>query len=154
MKRILLVGAGHAHSIVLRSLAEKPLYGARVALVSPAAKQLYSGMLPGVVAGLYRRHHAEIDVARLAEAAYAEFIEGTVIAINPAQRLAHLADGSELAYDLQVNANAADVDLEGDLHGEGLLHFLADEGGGAVGGRNLLGLFHGLPFSLSARARR
>ncbi|MGH8669363.1 MAG: FAD-dependent oxidoreductase, partial [Burkholderiales bacterium] len=79
MKRILLVGAGHAHSVVLRSLTEKPLYGARVALVTPAAKQLYSGMLPGVVAGLYRRHQAEIDVARLAEAAYAEFIEGTVL---------------------------------------------------------------------------
>ena len=108
MKRILLVGAGHAHVVVLKELTEKPLYGARVALVSPAAKQLYSGMLPGVVAGLYRRHQAEIDVARLAEAAYAEFIEGTVIAINPVQRLAHLADGSELTYDI-VSLNAGSL---------------------------------------------
>ena len=108
MKRILLVGAGHAHAVVLKDLIGKPLYGARVALVSPAAKQLYSGMLPGVVAGLYRRHQAEIDVARLAEAAYAEFIEGTLIAIDPARRLAHLADGSELAYDI-VSLNAGSL---------------------------------------------
>ncbi len=108
MKHILLVGAGHAHSVVLRSLTEKPLYGARVAVVSPAAKQLYSGMLPGVVAGLYRRHQAEIDVARLAEAAYAEFIEGAVVALDAARRVARLDDGSELAYDV-VSLNAGSL---------------------------------------------
>ena len=35
MKRILLIGAGHGHLVVLRSLADKPLYGARITLVSP-----------------------------------------------------------------------------------------------------------------------
>ncbi|MGQ0544258.1 MAG: FAD-dependent oxidoreductase [Betaproteobacteria bacterium] len=115
MKRILLVGAGHAHCVVLRSLVEDPLYGARVALVSPAAKQLYSGMLPGVVAGLYRRHQAEVDVARLAEAAYAEFIEGTVVSLDAAQRVATLADGTELAYEFaSVNAGSLmDLSLPG-----------------------------------------
>jgi selenide,water dikinase len=115
VKRILLVGAGHAHAVVLKKLVDKPVHGARVALVSPEAKQLYSGMLPGVVAGLYRRHQAEIDVARLAEAAYAEFIEGTVIAIDPARRLAHLADGSDLSYDvLSLNAGSlADASVPG-----------------------------------------
>ena len=105
MKLILLVGAGHAHSVLLRSLVEKPLYGARVALVSPAAKQLYSGMLPGVVAGLYRRHQAEIDVARLAEAAYAEFIEDEVVGLDVERRIVRLDRGGELTYDF-VSLNA------------------------------------------------
>ncbi len=100
MKRILLAGAGHAHAVVLKALIDKTLYGARVALVSPAAKQLYSGMLPGVVAGLYRRHQAEIDVARLAEASYVEFIEGEVRQIDPARRSATLQDDSQLEYDV------------------------------------------------------
>jgi selenide,water dikinase len=100
VKRILLVGAGHAHTVALRSFAGRALYGGRVALVTPSEKQLYSGMLPGVVAGLYRRHQAEIDVARLAEAAYAEFIPGTVAALDPARRVARLADGAELSYDV------------------------------------------------------
>jgi len=115
VRHILLVGAGHAHTVVLKKLAEKPLYGARVALVTPAAKQLYSGMLPGIVAGLYRRHQAEIDVARLAEAAYAEFIEGTVVGVDAARRAVKLADGSELAYEfLSLNAGSLpDVSVPG-----------------------------------------
>ncbi len=63
MKRILLIGAGHAHLAVLRNLAKKPLYGARVTLVTPEEKQIYSGMLPGLVAGHYRLDEIRIDVA-------------------------------------------------------------------------------------------
>ena len=40
MKRILLVGAGHAHAYLLASLAKTPLYGARLTLVSPAMPDL------------------------------------------------------------------------------------------------------------------
>jgi selenide,water dikinase len=100
VKRILLVGAGHAHLAVLRSLRKEPLHGARFALVAPRAKQLYSGMLPGVIAGHYRRPQAEIDVARLAEATFVEFIEGEVAKLDPAQKLASLRDGTELEFDL------------------------------------------------------
>ena len=107
MKRILLVGAGHAHLAVLRSLREKPLQGARFALATPRAKQLYSGMLPGVIAGHYRREEAEIDVARLAEAAHAEYIEGEVVKLDPRQKLARLHDGVELEFDLvSINVGA------------------------------------------------
>ena len=115
MKHILLVGAGHAHAVALRSFAMKPLYGARVTVVAPAAKQLYSGMLPGVVAGHYRRHQAEIDIARLAEAAYAEFVPGTVVGLDAARRIARLADGAQIAYDLaSLNAGSlADTSVPG-----------------------------------------
>ena len=100
MKRILLVGAGHAHLAVLRSLKEEPLEGARFALVAPQPKQLYSGMLPGLIAGHYRRDEAEIDVARLADAAAAEFIAGEVAKLDSAQKVARLAEGAELEYDI------------------------------------------------------
>ena len=107
MKRILLVGAGHAHLAVLRSLRKAPLAGARFALVAPRPKQVYSGMLPGVIAGHYRRAEAEINVARLAEAAYAEFIAGEVVRLGPAEKLARLGDGTELEYDLvSINVGA------------------------------------------------
>jgi selenide,water dikinase len=99
VKRILLIGAGHAHLAVLRSLRAEPLHGGRFALASPRAKQIYSGMLPGVIAGHYRRHEAEIDVARLAEASYAEFIQGEVVKLDPAQKVAKLQDGTELEFD-------------------------------------------------------
>ena len=118
MKRILLVGGGHAHLAVLRSLVKEPLHGARFALVTPRAKQIYSGMLPGVIAGHYRRHEAEIDLARLAEAAYVEFIEAEVAKLEPERKLATLKDGAELEYDL-VSLNVGSL-VERSIPGAGL----------------------------------
>jgi selenide,water dikinase len=107
VKRILLIGAGHAHLAVLRSLKKEPLHGARFALATTRGKQIYSGMLPGVIAGHYRRHQAEIDVARLAEASYAEFIQGEVVKLDAAQKLVKLHDGAELEFDfVSINAGA------------------------------------------------
>ena len=115
MRRILLVGAGHAHLALLRSLAKGPLAAARFALVTPHAKQVYSGMLPGVVAGHYRREDAEIDIAPLAARAGAEFIEGEVVAFDAQQRIATLGDGSELEFDCaSLNAGSlADTAVPG-----------------------------------------
>ena len=47
MKRLVLLGGGHAHLAVLKDLAERPLDGWQVQLVTPFRRQLYSGMLPG-----------------------------------------------------------------------------------------------------------
>ena len=107
MKRVLLVGAGHAHARLLASLARTPLYGVRFTLVSPSARQLYSAMLPGVVAGHYRREEAEFDVALLAERAFAEFIPATVEALDAAARTATLSDGRQLSFDVaSLNAGS------------------------------------------------
>ncbi len=100
MKRVLLLGAGHAHLVVLRSLAAAPLYGARITLISPLAKQVYSGMLPGLVAGHYRRDQAEIDVAALADRAYVEFEQARVTRLDAGHRAVLLEDGRSLGYDL------------------------------------------------------
>ena len=100
MKRILLIGAGHAHLVVLRSLAQQPLYGARITLVSPFPRQVYSAMLPGILAGHYRRAEAEIDIAALAERGYVEFEPGVMESLDAEGRTALLQDGRRLAYDL------------------------------------------------------
>ncbi|HEY3073706.1 MAG TPA: FAD-dependent oxidoreductase [Burkholderiales bacterium] len=111
MKRILLVGAGHAHAWLLASLAEAPLFGARLTLVSPSARQLYSAMLPGVIAGHYRRAEAEFDVAMLAERAYTEFIPGSVERLDAERRIATLSDGREIAFDVaSLNAGSRTED--------------------------------------------
>jgi selenide,water dikinase len=100
VKRIVLAGAGHAHAVVLASLARNPLYGATVTLVSPRARQTYSAMLPGVIAGHYRPAAATIDVAGLAERAYAEFVEDSIVALDTAGKTLRLQSGKKLAYDL------------------------------------------------------
>jgi selenide, water dikinase len=107
VKRILLIGAGHAHLAVLRNLAKEPLYGARVTLVAPGEMQVYSGMLPGLIAGHYRLDQIRADVARLAARAYAEFAQGTVVALDLGTRTTRLHDGTELGYDfLSLNVGS------------------------------------------------
>lgn len=114
----MLIGAGHAHLVLLRSLAQAPLYGARITLVTPHARQIYSGMLPGLVAGHYRLEQATVDVAALAEKAYVELVEGSVAALDPARRKLRLEQGAELDYDvLSLNAGSAtDASLPGAKH--------------------------------------
>jgi pyridine nucleotide-disulfide oxidoreductase family protein len=118
VKRILLIGAGHGHLVLLRSLADKPLYGARITLVTPYPKQIYSGMLPGLLAGHYRRGDAQIDVAALAERAYVEFEQGEVRRFDAAGRVVTLADGRSIGYDLaSINAGSRiDASLPGAEH--------------------------------------
>jgi len=100
VKRILLAGAGHAHAVVLASLARNPLYGAAVTLVTPRARQIYSGMLPGVIAGHYAEEQAMIDVAGLAARAQVELALDSIVALDAARRTATLAGGRRIAYDL------------------------------------------------------
>jgi len=76
-------------------------------LVAPNVTQVYSGMLPGLVAGHYRLDQVRTDVARLAARAYAEFTRGLVVALDPATRTAKLHDGTELGYDfLSLNVGS------------------------------------------------
>jgi selenide, water dikinase len=118
VRQLVLIGAGHAHLVLLRSLAQEPLYGARITLVTPHARQIYSGMLPGLVAGHYRLEQATVDVAALAEKAYVELVEGSVAALDPARRKLRLEQGAELDYDvLSLNAGSAtDASLPGAKH--------------------------------------
>src|SRR3984893_17975768 len=60
------VGGGHAHIQGLRRWAMAPVPGARLTLVVDWPIAVYSGMVPGFVAGQYTRDDLEIDVRPLA----------------------------------------------------------------------------------------
>jgi pyridine nucleotide-disulfide oxidoreductase family protein len=99
VKRILLAGAGHAHAVLLAALAKKPLYGAALTLASPYPRQVYSGMLPGAIAGHYHLAEAQFDVTALAARAYAEHVRGSVVYLDVKRKLANLDTGAEIPYD-------------------------------------------------------
>jgi selenide, water dikinase len=100
VKQLLLLGGGHAHAFVLRSLIGAPVAGARVTLVTPNRHHLYSGMLPGLVAGHYALGECVIDLARLAARAGAAVVYDRVAALDPRRRTARLERGGELEYDV------------------------------------------------------
>jgi pyridine nucleotide-disulfide oxidoreductase family protein len=100
MKRLLLIGGGHAHVHVLRALAREPLHAAEVMMISPHQHSWYSGMLPGLLAGHYDAAQCRIDVQALAQAAGLRFEQGRAVALNAAQRYVQLADGRRAEYDI------------------------------------------------------
>lgn len=100
MKRLLLLGGGHAHLQVLRDFAAQPPAGARLTLVSPHPDLVYSGMVPGMVAGHYAPGDCAIPLAPLAKAAQAEFVSAAASGIDPGARIVQLEGGGTIAYDV------------------------------------------------------
>ena len=96
MKRLVLLGGGHAHLFVLEAFArEQP--DARVSLITPDALTPYSGMMPGVIAGHYDYRQACIDLAPLAARAGCALRLDAAVSLDAGQRQIRLASG-ELVY--------------------------------------------------------
>jgi pyridine nucleotide-disulfide oxidoreductase family protein len=100
MKRVLLLGAGHAQVAVLAALARERLAGAEVLLVSAAERLVYSGMVPGLMVGRYNADDCSLAVAPLAAAAGADFLQGRAVALDAAAQAVTLADGQRIEYDV------------------------------------------------------
>ena len=97
---LVLVGGGHAHALVLKAWGMDPLPGARLTVINPEPMAPYTGMLPGHVAGHYRRDDLEIDLVRLCRHAGARLILTRAIGIDRAQRNVMLQGRAPVAYDL------------------------------------------------------
>jgi pyridine nucleotide-disulfide oxidoreductase family protein len=100
MKRLLLIGGGHAHVEVLRRFALRPEPDVAVTLISPHHLTAYSGMLPGLVAGHYSFDETHIDLAPLAQWAGAMLLPTSVEHLDAARRVVHCTDGSEHSFDV------------------------------------------------------
>jgi selenide,water dikinase len=98
--RLLLAGGGHAHVEVLRSFARSPLAGAELVVVAPSPTLLYSGMVPGVIAGHYAAADATIDVAALARAAGARLVVAAITTLDVERRTATTSDGVAITFDV------------------------------------------------------
>ncbi len=69
-------------------------------LVSPHPRQLYSGMVPGLVAGHYRVDECAIALQPLADAAGVQFVQARAVDLDPASRRVRLGDGNDIGYDV------------------------------------------------------
>jgi selenide,water dikinase len=97
--RLVLLGGGHAHALVLLKFRNFISKNLAVTLVSPGPAHVYSGMVPGVVAGHYAAAEAKIDLARLARSAGVELIHGRVLRLQPGAKRVLLENGDKVAYD-------------------------------------------------------
>jgi selenide,water dikinase len=124
---LVLIGGGHAHALVLRSFAMRPLPGVRLTLIDPVPVTPYTGMLPGVVAGHYPPEAAGIDLVRLARAAGARLILGRAEGLDRDARQVLVAGRPPVGYDIasiDVGIVAGPSDLPGlARHGVGVKPF-------------------------------
>jgi pyridine nucleotide-disulfide oxidoreductase family protein len=105
MKHLVMLGAGHAHVHMLSTLAAQPLAGVQITLVTPYPRQLYSGMLPGFVAGHYTLEDCVIPLAPFLKESRLTWLQRSVTGLDANARTVTLDDGSTLAYDvLSVNS--------------------------------------------------
>jgi selenide,water dikinase len=100
MKRLLLLGGGHAQLFVLEAFARAPLASVELVLVTPARLAPYSGMMPGVIAGHYRYEDACVDLVPLCRAAGCRLDLTHAVRVDPTARRVFCENGGVLDYDL------------------------------------------------------
>lgn len=99
-RRLVLVGAGHAHAFVLEAWVRAPLADVELVVVSPHRFAPYSGMVPGWLAGTYRFDEIGIDFEAASARAGARWMSGSLTRLDPSVRCVQLDDGTRLHYDL------------------------------------------------------
>lgn len=110
-QRLVLVGVGHAHVEILRRFAERPVPDVSLSLVVDQVESVYSGMVPGLVAGDYELDEVVIPVLPLAERAGAEVFLSAATRVDAAARFVELADGRRVSWEV------ASLDVGSDVRG-------------------------------------
>lgn len=102
-QRLLLAGGGHSHALLLRMWAMRPRLrpaATEITLVSRCGSSLYSGMVPGLVAGIYRHRQCAIDLRQLCRQARVCFVQAEIEGLDLAARRLQLQGRPPLAYEL------------------------------------------------------
>lgn len=116
MKHLVMLGAGHAHVHLLSTLATQTMAGVQITLVAPYPRQLYSGMVPGFVAGHYTLEDCVIPLAPFLKNTAITWLQRSASGLDAAMRTVTLDDGSTLHYDvLSINSGPAQDRLKIEL---------------------------------------
>lgn len=99
MKRLVLVGSGLAHLSVLHALTRERSSEVEIVLISPNNYQIYSGMLPGWMAGHYKKIQCQIDLQSLVQAARVHQVVNSISGMDAELRFVSLPEGKRIEYD-------------------------------------------------------
>jgi len=98
--RVVLIGGGHSHALVLHALKAAPLSDADITVINPGTTAPYSGMLPGFLAGHYQRADLDIDLSKLTRDVGARLIDDRAVGLDLETKQVLLADGENVPYDV------------------------------------------------------
>ena len=113
MIRLLLVGAGHAHLAVLRAFGRAPPPDTQIVLLTPYPRQVYSGMLPGWIAGHYGLDDCVIPLAPLLRGTAINVVAAHLVRLDLETRSAFTDRGHRIDFDLISLDTGPVADLDG-----------------------------------------
>ncbi|MEQ9121482.1 MAG: FAD-dependent oxidoreductase, partial [Alphaproteobacteria bacterium] len=97
---IVLVGGGHAHVDVVKRFGMRPEPGVRVTLVARDSLTPYSGMIPGLLRGVYGHADCHIDLGRICRWAGVGLVRAAATGLDLVGQCVEIAGRPPLAYDL------------------------------------------------------
>ena len=115
-RRVVLVGAGHAHLYTLKRAAAFARRGIALTVVAPE-DFAYSGVATGVLGETYPPEYGWIDIARLLAGTGASIVRARLAGLDLAAQRVRLDDGRLVPFDvLSLNLGSAPPPLAG-AHG-------------------------------------
>jgi NADH dehydrogenase FAD-containing subunit len=110
-KKLVLVGAGHAHLTALSLLETFLKNGHEVTVISASNFHYYSGMGPGMLSGIYRPQELRFNIEKLVHSKGGRFVSDKVIRIDPTSRTLFLKNNREIRYDIASFNTGSEVPL-------------------------------------------
>jgi len=114
--RLVLAGLGHAHLFVLEAAVRGALGRHELVVCTGEPRHMYSGMVPGWLAGRYEADALALDVAAIVRRAGGTWHSAHVTGLDPQAQQLRLADGTVERYDycsIAVGSQPSGMELPG-----------------------------------------
>ncbi len=116
---LLLAGGGHSHALILLRWAMNPHLRPKglITLVSKNSTTLYSGMVPGLIAGQYKYDELSIDLHCLTSQAGVSFVLAKIVGLDLIRNCLLLQDRPPIYFGkLSLNVGAETLNTEHQKH--------------------------------------
>ncbi|QHS23715.1 FAD-dependent oxidoreductase [Virgibacillus sp. MSP4-1] len=116
MKKLLLVGGGHAHLHVIKKLKDQPIADVDVTVLSPSKFQYFSGRFGAYAEGLFDESDIRINLEALAKTSGIHWVQGAITSVDPKQKMVLTSNGDVLTFDaisFNIGSLTASTDLPG-----------------------------------------
>lgn len=113
-RRVILIGAGHAHLALVRQAAAFHALNAELVLIDPGLFW-YSGMATGLLSGAYAAADDQLDPQALCLHFKVTFYQQRVTHVASADQCVTLADGRVLGYDLCSLNTGSRIEIPAEL---------------------------------------
>lgn len=105
LSKLVLIGGGHSHSVALLNwLSQSPTFPDRpiadITLITPNTQTIYSGSVPGHLAGWWNREACAVNVADLAESLGIKVVLDEAIGLDLAQQCVICRNHDPIAFDI------------------------------------------------------